>query len=171
MDAAFSWKGSINGSLHLCAHNKCPPFKHGIKESELAQWLGENTGLTSELVKEVIELFMEHYTEYTCDSTPWNEAARWANQKCKSCTTVGLGTNSISNLARKLCLVVYLMNSSVSVNTILMNICYLFNELWKKWINILYIGNDAHLLSECKYWRERIYMSVSHSHIPAYLAL
>ena len=44
---------------------------------------------------------------------------------------VGLGPNSISNLARKLDLVVYLMGSSVSVNTILMNICYLFNEIRK----------------------------------------
>ena len=46
--------------------------------------------------------------------------------------SVSLGPNCISNLARKLGLVVYLMNSSASVDTILMNICYLFNELRKK---------------------------------------
>ena len=45
---------------------------------------------------------------------------------------VGLGPNGISNLARKLGLVVYLMNSSVSVDTILVNRCYLFNGLQKK---------------------------------------
>ena len=75
--------------------------------------------------------------------------------QCRGCFCK-LRANSISNVARKLCLVVYSMNSTVSVNTLLMNICYLFNELQKKWINILYIGNDAHLLSECKHWRERI---------------
>ena len=47
----------------------------------------------------------------------------------KDDSNVGLGPNSINNLARKLGLMVYLMNSSVSVNTILVNICYLFNEL------------------------------------------
>ena len=47
----------------------------------------------------------------------------------KYVSVVGLGPNSISNLARKLGLVVYLMNSSVNVDTILMNVCYLFNKL------------------------------------------
>ena len=45
---------------------------------------------------------------------------------------VCLGPNSISNLARKLGLVVYLMDSSVSVDTVLVNICYLFNGLQNK---------------------------------------
>ena len=45
---------------------------------------------------------------------------------------VGVGPNSIGNLARKLGLVVYLMDSSVSVDTIFVNISYLFNGLQKK---------------------------------------
>ena len=64
---------------------------------------------------------------------------------------VGLGPNSTSNFARKLGLVVYLIGSSVSVDTIFVNICYLFNGLQKKERNILYKGNDAYLLSECRH--------------------
>ena len=62
----------------------------------------------------------------------WNSHMLHVYLCCRRGKGVGLGPNSISNLARKLGLVVYLMNSSVSVNTILMNICYLFNELLKK---------------------------------------
>ena len=47
-----------------------------------------------------------------------------------------LGPIVFSNFSRKLGLVVYLTSSSVSVDTILINICYLINKLQTKLINI-----------------------------------
>ena len=83
-NAKFHKDGSVNGCMHLCALKKCPPLEHGIEQSELACWLGEKAGLTAELVKQVVELFAEQHVEYTCKGTTWNEAARWAHEKCKS---------------------------------------------------------------------------------------
>ena len=75
----------MNGFMHLCVPKRCPPLEHGIKQSELAQWLGAHTRLTSELMIQVVKPFTEWHVEYTCSRTTWNEAARWAHQKHKSC--------------------------------------------------------------------------------------
>ena len=79
-NAKFSQEGCINGCLHLCAQKKCPPLKHGIENSQLAQWLGENTGLTSELAKKIVKLFSEQHAQYTCNGTTWNKATKQAHQ-------------------------------------------------------------------------------------------
>ena len=52
---SFSHKGSINGCMRLNAHKKCLPLETDLKPSSLAQWLGDNAGLTTQLVEEVIE--------------------------------------------------------------------------------------------------------------------
>ena len=67
----------------------------------------------------IIELVMKHMVT----GMPTN---------LSSIPPIGLGPNSISNFARKLGFVVYLMGSSVSVDTIFVNICYLINGLQKK---------------------------------------
>ena len=52
----------------------------------------------------------------------WEQISLLVTKKRKEKESyVGLGPNSISNFARKLGLVVYLMDSSVSVDTILVN--------------------------------------------------
>ena len=51
----FSHKGSVNGCMRLNAHKKCPPLKMDLEPSSLTQWLGDNAGLTTQLVEEVIE--------------------------------------------------------------------------------------------------------------------
>ena len=35
--AKYSWDGNVNGCMQLRAHKKCPPLKHGIEDSNLAQ--------------------------------------------------------------------------------------------------------------------------------------
>ena len=75
-NANFSKDSSVHGFIHLCAPKKCPPFKHGIKQSKLTWWLGEKARLTSELAKQVIEVFSEQHMEYTRNGTTWNEAAK-----------------------------------------------------------------------------------------------
>ena len=52
---SFSHKGSVNGCMRLNAHKKCPPLKMDLEPSSLAQWLGDNAGLTTQLVEEVVE--------------------------------------------------------------------------------------------------------------------
>ena len=55
MNDLFSHKGSVNGCMRLNAHKKCPPLETDLEPSSLAQWLGDNTGLTTQLVEEVVE--------------------------------------------------------------------------------------------------------------------
>ena len=50
-------------------------------------WLREKAGLTAELAKQIIKPFAEWHAEYSCNGTTWNEAARQAHEKCKSCST------------------------------------------------------------------------------------
>ena len=38
-NAEFHKDGSVNECMHLSAPKKCPPLKHGIKQSKLACWL------------------------------------------------------------------------------------------------------------------------------------
>ena len=82
-NAEFHKDGSVNGCMHLCALKKCPLLEHGIEQSDLACWLGEKDGFTSELAKQVVEPFTEQRAEYTCKGTIWNKAARWAHEKHK----------------------------------------------------------------------------------------
>ena len=51
----FSYEGSINGYMWLNAHKKCPPLEYNLESSSLAQWLGDNTGLTMQLVEQIVE--------------------------------------------------------------------------------------------------------------------
>ena len=83
-NAEFHKDSSMNGCMRLCALKKCPPLKHGIKQSKLAHWLREKAGLTSELTKQVVEPFTEWHVEYTCKGIAWNKAARQAHEKCKA---------------------------------------------------------------------------------------
>ena len=89
-NAEFHKDGSVNGCMRLSAPKKCPPLKHGIKQSKLACWLREKARLTAELAKQVIEPFTELHAKYSHNGTTWNEAARQAHEKCKlhSATTV-----------------------------------------------------------------------------------
>ena len=74
--------------MYVLVHlKKCPLLDHGIEQSELACWLREKAGLTSELAKQIIEPFAEQCVEYTHNGTTWNETARWAQEKHKSCST------------------------------------------------------------------------------------
>ena len=55
MNDLFSHKGSINGCMRLNAHKKCPPLETDLEPSSLAQWLGDNTSFTTQLVEEVVK--------------------------------------------------------------------------------------------------------------------
>ena len=52
-NAEYSKDSSLNGFMCFCAPKKCPLLKHGIKQSELAQWLRKTTRVASELAKQV----------------------------------------------------------------------------------------------------------------------
>ena len=56
-----------------------------LEPSSLAQWLGDNTGLTTQLVEEVIEPYAAQHAEHLSAGTTWNETAKRAFQKCKPC--------------------------------------------------------------------------------------
>ena len=51
----FSHKSSVNGCMRLNTDKKCPPLETDLKPSSLVQWLGDNAGLTTQLVEEVVE--------------------------------------------------------------------------------------------------------------------
>ena len=67
----------------LNAHKKCLPLKTDLEPSSLAQWLGDNAGLTTQLVEEVIEPYAARRAEHLSAGTTWNEAAKRASQKHK----------------------------------------------------------------------------------------
>ena len=54
-----------------------------LEPSSLAQWLGDNAGLTTQLVEEVVEPYAARRAEHLSASTTWNKAAKWAFQKRK----------------------------------------------------------------------------------------
>ena len=83
MNDSFSHEGSINGYMWLNAHKKCPPLKSNLESSSLAQWLGDNAGLTTQLVEQIVEPYAARCAEHMQIGTTWNEAAKWAIQKCK----------------------------------------------------------------------------------------
>ena len=66
---AFSHKDSINGCMQLNVHKKCPPLDADLKPSSLAQWLGDNAGLTTQLVEEVVEPYAAQRAEHLSSGT------------------------------------------------------------------------------------------------------
>ena len=54
-----------------------------LEPSSLAQWLGDNAGLTTQLVEEVVEPYAARRAEHLSAGTTWNKAAKWAFQKRK----------------------------------------------------------------------------------------
>ena len=54
-----------------------------LKPLSLAQWLGDNAGLTTQLVEEVVEPYAAQRAEHLSAGTTWNEAAKRAFQKRK----------------------------------------------------------------------------------------
>ena len=84
MNDLFSHKGSVNGCMRLNAHKKCPPLETDLEPSSLAQWLGDNAGLTTQLVEEVIEPYAARCAKHLSAGTTWNEAAKRAFQKAQT---------------------------------------------------------------------------------------
>ena len=76
MNDSFSHKGSVNGCMRLNAHKKCLPLETDLEPSSLAQWLGDNAGLTTQLVEEVVEPYAARHAEHLSAGTTWNEAAK-----------------------------------------------------------------------------------------------
>ena len=100
-NAKYSKDSSVNGFMHLYAPKRCPPLKHGIKQSELAWWLGAHPGLTSELTSQVVEPFTEWHAEVgppgmkqpggptKSVNCTWPPHQRWWNHiqsKCPHCS-------------------------------------------------------------------------------------
>ena len=69
--------------MRLNAHKKCPPLETDLEPSSLAQRLGDNTGLTTQLVEEVVEPYAARRAKHLSAGTTWNEAAKRAFQKRK----------------------------------------------------------------------------------------
>ena len=80
---SFSHKGSFNGCMRLNTHKKCLPLETDLEPSSLVQWLGDNAGITTQLVEEVVKPYAARHAEHLSASTTWNEAAKRASQKCK----------------------------------------------------------------------------------------
>ena len=49
------------------------------------QWVGDNAGLTTQLVEEIIKPYASQHAKHLLLSTTWNEAAKWTSQKRKPC--------------------------------------------------------------------------------------
>ena len=62
--------------MRLNAHKKCPPLETDLEPSSLAQWLGDNSGLTTQLVEEVVKPYAARHAEHLSAGTTWNEAAK-----------------------------------------------------------------------------------------------
>ena len=52
---SFSHKDSVNGCMRMNTHKKCLLLETDLEPSSLTQWLGDNTGLTTQLVEEVVK--------------------------------------------------------------------------------------------------------------------
>ena len=87
MNNSFSQKGSVNNSMWLNAHKKCPPLESDIEPSSLTQWLGDDAGFTTQLEEEIIKPYTAQCAEHLLLGTTWNEAAKQTLQKCKPCAT------------------------------------------------------------------------------------
>ena len=72
---SFSQKGSVNGCMQLNAHKKCLLLEMDLEPSSLVQWLGNNAGLTTQLVEEVVKPYAAWHVEHLLLGTTWNEAS------------------------------------------------------------------------------------------------
>ena len=83
MNNVFCHNGSVNGCLQLSAHIKCPLLEADLEPSSLIQWLGDNAGLTTQLVEEIVKPYASQCTEHFHISITWDKAAKQATQKYK----------------------------------------------------------------------------------------
>ena len=60
----FSHKDCINGCMWLNAHKKCLPLNSDLEPSFLAQWLGDNSSLTTQLVSKCWCIKVEQWIEW-----------------------------------------------------------------------------------------------------------
>ena len=78
-DGQYELPNSNDGYMQLRAPTTCPKWNEGTDEdAKVLQWLHIHTGLTSECVSEVIELFTKQRVENTTTGMMWNEAAKCA---------------------------------------------------------------------------------------------
>ena len=71
--------------MRLNVHKKCLPLETDLEPSSLAQWLGDNASLTTQLVEEVVEPYTARRAKHLLAGTTWNEAAKRAFQKHNPC--------------------------------------------------------------------------------------
>ena len=68
--------------MWLRAPAACPEWNVGIDEdAKVLQWLSIHTGLTSECVSEIIELFTKQQAENATTGMTWNEAEKHAAER------------------------------------------------------------------------------------------
>ena len=78
-DNQYKIPNSNDGYMQLRAATACLKWNEGTDEDiTVLHWLSKHTGLTSECVTEVIELFTRQQSENTIHSMMWNEAAKHA---------------------------------------------------------------------------------------------
>ena len=81
-DNQYKLPNSNDGCMQLRAPTTCPEWNEGMEEDEkVFHWLSQNTGLTSECIAEVIELFARRRSENAISGKTWNEAAKHAAAK------------------------------------------------------------------------------------------
>ena len=84
LDEQFIQSKRQHKRLHATEHTQKVPTAQDILEpSSLMQWLGDNAGLTTQLVEEVVEPYAARHAKHLLLGTTWNEAAKWASQKHK----------------------------------------------------------------------------------------
>ena len=75
----YKMSNSNDGCMQLQVPTACPEWNEWTDEDiKILQWLSIHTGLTSECISEVIELFARWQAENTMNGMTWNEAAKCA---------------------------------------------------------------------------------------------
>ena len=78
-EGQYKRPNSNDGCMQLRAPTTCPKWNKGTNDdAKILQWLSIHTGLTSECVSEVLELFAKRQTENATTGTMWNEIAKCA---------------------------------------------------------------------------------------------
>ena len=81
-DNQYKLPNSNDGCMRLRAPTACPEWNKGTEDNKkVLHWLSQNTGLTSECITEVIELFARRQEENAISRKMWNEAAKRAAVK------------------------------------------------------------------------------------------
>ena len=81
-DNQYKLPNSNDGCMQLRAPTACPEWNKGTEEAKkVLHWLSQNTGLTSECIAEVIELFARQRSENAISGKMWNEVAKHAAAK------------------------------------------------------------------------------------------